>query len=678
MKKLFYISLFQFIVMSIAWAQPHNNNSPAALSKSGDEEIEKGQYYNALDQYTKAYGEVKDKDIAIKIAKTHFLLRDYTKAVNWFNRVLSKDKANKYLEERFLYGRALKMAGSTTEAAAEFKTYIETGADPNLKAWAETELKGIELMGTLKENVALNVKNIGSPVNNPENQSSPAIDVDGTLYFGSLGVKDSKDKDKNDDGVHFCNLYSSTKVPEKGYGKATALPENINREGYHTANVSISPDGNTMYYTRVVSDGGYMEESKLYASAKTAGGWSPALEVTGINGDYIVRHPVEGELYGNRVLFFAANIPGGKGGFDLYYANKTGEASFSEPIGLGSLNTAMDELTPYYVDGKLYFSSEGWPGLGGLDVFSSTWNGSEFSTPINLGMPINSSVDDIYYKINKNGDMGFLVSNRDAPGSKSLKGKTCCDDIYTVEKRKFILELSNIIKDQSKKAIKGATVQLIEMSGGKDGEIQSKTNNDGNIISFLLDKDKSYKVVVSKASYFPEEIQLNTVGVTEDQEYKREFILKNLPPESDVEILTINEAIRLNNIYYNYDDDKILKDAEGDLYAIMDLMTKYPDMTIELGSHTDSRGDDNYNQKLSLRRANSARRWLMNKGVAGDRITAKGYGETVILNNCTNGEDCTDEEHRYNRRTEFKILSGPTTIEVKKEVLKKKGNINKG
>lgn len=140
-----------------------------------------------------------------------------------------------------------------------------------------------------------------------------------------------------------------------------------------------------------------------------------------------------------------------------------------------------------------------------------------------------------------------------------------------------------------------------------------------------------------------------------------------MPPESDVEILTINEAIRLNNIYYNYDDDKILKDAEQDLYAIMDLMTKYPDMTIELGSHTDSRGDDTYNQKLSLRRANSARRWLLNKGITGDRITAKGYGETVILNNCTNGEDCTDEEHRYNRRTEFKILSGPTTIEVKKK-----------
>ena len=151
-----------------------------------------------------------------------------------------------------------------------------------------------------------------------------------------------------------------------------------------------------------------------------------------------------------------------------------------------------------------------------------------------------------------------------------------------------------------------------------------------------------------------------------------------MPPESDVEILTINEAIRLNNIYYNYDDDKILKDAEQDLYAIMDLMTKYPDMTIELGSHTDSRGDDTYNQKLSLRRANSARRWLLNKGITGDRITAKGYGETVILNNCTNGEDCTDEEHRYNRRTEFKILSGPTTIEVKKEVLKKKGNSIKG
>ncbi len=677
MKKLAILFIFQLLCTAIIIAQPHNNNSPSALSKSGDEEIEKGQYYNALDQYTKAYGEVKDKDIAIKIARTHFLLRDYNKATNWYNRVLSKDKLNKYVEDRFQYGRALKMAGSATEAAAEFKNYIENGSDPNLKTWAEVELKGIEMMSDMKEKVTLNVKNIGSPVNNPENQSSPALDADGTIYFGSL-TPPKESKDSKDDGIHYCNLYSSSYTEEKGYSKATALPETINREGYHTANVSISPDGNTMYYTRVVSEGGNMDESKIYASTKTAGGWSPALEVTGINGDYLVRHPAEGELYGNKVLFFSANIPGGKGGYDIYYSNKTGEAEFSEPINLGSINTPADEITPYYVDGKLFFSSEGWPSIGGLDVFSATWNGSAFSQPENMGKPINSSVDDLYYRVNRAGDKGFVVSNREAPGSKSLKGKTCCDDIYTIEKRKFILELANIIKDEAKKPLKGATVQLIEMSAGRDGEIQSKTNNDGNNISFLLDKDRSYKVIVTKNGYFPEEIQLNTVGITEDQEYKREFILKKLPPESDVEILTINEAIRLNNIYYNYDDDKILKDAEQDLYAIMDLMTKYPDMTIELGSHTDSRGDDTYNQKLSLRRANSARRWLLNKGITGDRITAKGYGETVILNNCTNGEDCTDEEHRYNRRTEFKILSGPTTIEVKKEVLKKKGNSIKG
>lgn len=671
MKKLLYILLFITSTTVVVYAQPHNNNSPDALVKSGDEQIEKGQYYNAMDQYTKAYGEVKDKDIAIKIARTHFLLRDYIKSNNWFARVLSKDKANKYLEEHFLYGRSLKMSGAYTEAAAEFKNYIENGADPNLKAWADIELKGIEMMADAKEDLSLNIKNLAGPVNNPENQSSPALDADGTLYFASLNSKETKD---GEDGVHYCKLYSAAYSAEKGFAKPVALPENINREGYHTANVSLSPDGNTMYYTRVVSQGGLMEESKVYTSTKTAEGWSPALEVTGINGDYLARHPVEGELFGNKVLFFSSNIAGGKGGYDLYYANKIGEAEFSAPLPLDKLNTPADELTPYYLDGKLYFSSEGWPGYGGLDVFSSTWNGSEFSTPINMGKPINSSVDDIYYKVNKSGDKGFIVSNRDAPGSKSLKGKTCCDDIYSIEKRKFILELSNIVKDENKKALKGSTVQLVEMSGGRDGEIQSKTNNEGNTLSFLLDKDKSYKVIVSKNGYFPEEIQLNTVGVTEDQEYKREFILRKMPPESDVEIITINEAIRLNNIYYDFDDDKILKDAEQDLYTILDLMNKYPDMTIELGSHTDSRGDDNYNQKLSLKRANSARRWLINKGITGDRIVAKGYGETAILNNCTNGEDCTDDEHRFNRRTEFKILSGPTTIEVKKEVLRKKHN----
>lgn len=671
-------------------AQPATGKTPEALVISGDEQIELGQYYRALEQYESAYKETKEKDIAVKIAKAHLLLRDYNRASIWYNRILSRDRAKAYTEHYFEFGKALKMNGEYTEAADAFKMYLEQGTDDVKKAIAENEIKGIELLGELKENLNVEVNNAGKNINNPESQNGPAIDGSGEIYFGSLDVKSEKKKsnskkkesepeenDNGDDPSAFSKLYSSKFEEGKGWGKANVLPEVINRAGYHSANVSFSKDDQIMFFTRVVSDGGHMEESKIYASKRTASGWSPAIEVKGVNGDYISRHPAEGELFGKKVLFFSANIPGGKGGFDLYYANKIGEAEYSEPLNIGSLNTMGDEYSPYYQDGKLYFSSDTWPGIGGFDVFSSSWNGSEWSSPQNLGIPVNSSADDLFYKLSIKNDRAILVSNREHPQSKSLKSKTCCDDIYFIDKRKLVIDLTTIVLDEKKKALKGATAQLIEIVSGKEGNTESKSNSQGNEIAHLLDRDKSYKVVVSKEGYFPAEFTLNTVGIQKDQSITKEVVLAYLPPESDIEIITINEAIRLNNIYYDFDDDKILKDSEKDLSALKDLLDKYPDMVIELSSHTDSRGNDAYNERLSQRRANSAKKWLMSKKVSAQRIVAKGYGEEKILNDCTNGEDCTEDEHRLNRRTEFKIISGPTTIEVKKEVLNKKGKASK-
>ncbi len=695
--RIFTLSAFALLCQS-ALAQPATGNTPDALVRSGDEQIEKGQYYRALEQYEKAYKEVKERDIAIKIAKTHFLLRDYNKSSVWFGRVLSRDKANKYGEYRYFYGRALKMNENYTEAGEEFKKYLENGTDEVLKAKAQLELQGIELRAGLNENVGLEVKNPGKNINTPESQSGPAIDPEGNLYFGSLDAKEEKKSKKDDkketkkkeegkeeggadektetgsddDPAAFMKLYQSAYSEGKGWEKANMLPELINRNGYHSANPSFSKDGQIMYFTRAVSEGGHMEESKIFASTKTASSWSPALEVKGVNGDFLARQPAEGELFGNRVLLFSSDMPGGKGGFDLYYATKIGEAEYSAPINLGSVNTSGDELCPFMKDGNLFFSSDGWPGIGGFDVFQTKWTGSDWTTPVNMGLPVNSSADDLFYKLSPKGERAVLVSNRPHPDSKSLKSKTCCDDIYFIEKRQLVIDLTTVVVDEKKKAIKGATAQLIEMKSGKDGEIQSKSNSQGNEIVHALDKDKAYKVVVSKDGYFPAEYELNTVGIEKDQKIKKEVVLRLLPPESDVEIVTINEPIRLNNIYYDFDDDKILVNSEKDLAYLKELMDKYPDMVIELSSHTDSRGNDDYNEKLSQRRANSAKKWLMTKKISAQRIVAKGYGEDKILNHCTNGEECTEEEHRFNRRTEFKILSGPTTIEIKKEVLNKK------
>ncbi|MBK9727496.1 MAG: OmpA family protein [Saprospiraceae bacterium] len=679
--KFIYLFAVSILFSATTFAQPANGNTKDALLKSGDEQVEKGQYYRALEQYEKAYKDAKEKDIAVKIAYAHLLLRDYAKSANWYNRVLARDKANKYNESRYWFGKALKMNGSYTEASEEFKKYIETGIDDDLKKLATNELKGIELRATMKENVALVVKNAGNSINTPESQNSPASDPAGVLYFSSLQGKTAKEEKENkeskDDASDFSKIYNSSYSEGKGWSKAAELPELINRNGYHTANVSFSKDGNTMFFTRTISTGGHMEESKIYISSRTATDWSPALEVKGINGEYMARHPVEGELFGTKVLIFCANIPGGKGGYDIYYANKVSEGEYASPVNIGSINTVGDELTPYMLEGTLYFSSDYWPGIGGFDIFKSKWNGSDWSIPENLGLPLNSSTDDLFYKLSPGGDRAYLISNRPDEQSKSLKSKTCCDDIYFVDKRKLVIDLTTIVLDEKKKPIKAATAQLIEVMAGKEGSIQSKTNSEGNEISHLLDKDRSYKIVVSKEGYFPADFQVNTVGITSDQSMKKEVILRVMPPESDVEIITINEPIRLNNIYYDFDDDKILLDAEKDLMVLKGLMDKYSDMVIELSSHTDSRGDDNYNEKLSQRRANSAKKWLVGKGVTAARIVAKGYGEDKILNNCTNGEDCTEEEHRFNRRSEFKILSGPTTIEVKKEVLNKKSKAPK-
>jgi peptidoglycan-associated lipoprotein len=177
-------------------------------------------------------------------------------------------------------------------------------------------------------------------------------------------------------------------------------------------------------------------------------------------------------------------------------------------------------------------------------------------------------------------------------------------------------------------------------------------------------------VTVERDGYFPKEFEFNTVGFYEERTFTSDMYLEKAPSEdTETRTVVINEPIRLNNIYYDFDDDKILLDAEKDLEAIMGLMDAYPTMVIELSSHTDAQGNDSYNERLSQRRAQSAVDWLISAGIDPDRMEAVGYGENQILNKCTNGVRCTDDEHRFNRRTEFKIIAGPTSIEIRQEVL---------
>ncbi len=650
-------------------AQPINKSTPDKMLKSAQEAESSNNPYAALELYEDAYDATKDKSLSAKIAKLNYDVRDYAAAERGFSKLVLRDRKGEYTELLYWYAMSLKANGKHQEAIDIFNQYVASGTDDKFKEASKREIAGSELARKAKTPDNLIITNGGKKLNSPQTEGSPFYSG-GELYFAGITDKKIVVLDGKE-GDWFSKIQTTTKSANATeYGAPVALGQNINREGYHQGNVSLTPDGKTMYFTRVELENMAIKTSKIYVAGKGSDGWGAASEASGVNGEYIAQHPCEGELFGEKVLFFVANIPGGKGGTDLYYAPKKGDGMFGIPVNLESLNTPENEVTPFYRDGKLYFSSNGFPSFGGLDVFEAQWNGSAWSTPKNLGAGINTSLDDQYYTQLPDGMSGFFVSNR--PGPNNLKSKTCCDDIYAWEIERVKVQLvANTFRRKRKNEDKNqplpeCTVQVFDVSDKNPANVDEKTNPAANNFDFTLAPGKSYMVIATHEGYVPDTVKFTTVGIKKSTKVEKDLTLRLAKKPEVFDTIRINEAIRLNSIYYDFDDDKILSASEPDLQFLTDLMKKYPDMKVELSSHTDAQGKDEYNEKLSQRRANSAAKWIVERGIAADRIVPVGYGEKQILNRCANGVECPDDEHRFNRRTEFKIISGPTSILIER------------
>lgn len=676
-------------------AQPLNRATYSTMIKIADQKLAEEDYYNALDWYEQAYEEVQDVDVAMKIARLYYFLRDYVKAERSYTRAFRKDRKEVYFEERLTFAQCLKMNGKYDEAIKEFESYISKSTDEAKKEQAQIELEGAKFARIAPDAKNMTVSNAGQNVNSSYSEYSAVLAPGGQkMYYSSFNSEEIIVVDKNNTD-YFAKIFSADRTAE-GWSKGVALDEKINRPDYHNSNVTLSPDGKRMFFTRQLLSGNVVSESKIYMSEFKSGGWTPANEVEGVNGAYIANHPAVGELFGSEVLFFTSDMEGGQGGMDIYYSSYKG-GKYGQPLPLSpKINTTGDEYTPYYRDGILYFSSTGHPGLGGFDIFSSEWNGAVWSEPVNMGKGYNSSVDDLYFMLDESGYSGFLLSNR--PGTRWLKskGKTCCDDIYNVSLKIILADLRTTVFDQeTEEALSGATVQLIDLTEEEQAGsvIDTKTNGNGNLFDFPLELDKFYRLIATRADYYSDTLEFNTMGLLDSKTFEIPVKLKPTPV-----YITISkeEPIELENIYYAFDDDKILPAAEPDLNFVLEIMNEYPDMVIELSSHTDSRGNDAYNRELSQRRAESARNWLLARGVERKRIQAVGYGETVpktVTANITQEYPflkagdvliesfiealATEEEkegaHQVNRRTEFKIVSGPTSIKIEETRLIRKG-----
>jgi peptidoglycan-associated lipoprotein len=698
MKRLYTLFILSLATLFTLGAQPLNKASYETMIETAEELVGNQDYYNALDWYEKAFDEREDRALIPIIAKMNYELRDYGDAERWYARLLRRAEETEFSEERFYYARSLKMQAKYDEALSAFQEYLLLAEDPDMKQKAQNEINGIELAMVLPDNPqGVTIESAGRNVNSPTSEYSPTMSPEGDkLYFAALEERKEVTiiSDAGDD--FYAKIFMSPKDDDE-WDKPEALDEKINRPGYHSVNPSVTPDGRRMYFNRVQLKGNKPGETKIYLSEYGDGGWLSANEVEGINGEYLALHPSVGELFGKEVLFFVSDMEGGHGGYDLYYATYEGAGKYADPVNLGTtLNSLGNEYSPHYHDGTLYFSSDGHPGLGGYDIFYSVWDGSSWSEPKNMGKSFNSSVDDFYFRLDESGYNGYFTSNR--PEGRSLKSKTCCDDIYSFNIAELYAALVVGVFSEDKKPLTGATVSLMTMINDDPGSPDSKNNPKGNRYDYGLELETPYKVVVTKEGYYPDSISLNTVGLKEAKTFEHRFFLKMkpVPPaEPEIDTITIEEVIVLENILYDFDDDRIREEAESDLVVVQGLLEQYPDMRIELSSHTDYRGDDDYNQKLSQRRAESARRWLVRNGVSRSRIEAVGYGETkpqtVSARNAAlhpflkegdvlTGEYidalATEEEkevaHLLNRRTEFKIIEGPTSITIKRTELRKK------
>jgi len=460
----------------------------------------------------------------------------------------------------------------------------------------------------------------------------------------------------------YLDVYSSEKKEDGSFGEVKEIEGKVNTK-YHESSAIFSPNGKYMFFTRnnffrmkYKEDETGINRLQLYrATLSEDGSWDEIHKIHFNSEDYSVAHPAL-NLTGSK-LYFASDMPGTFGQSDIFVVDVNDDGTLGEPENLGpSINTEGQESFPFMnTNGDLYFSSNGYPGLGGFDVFKSNnldqkvKASSNRNFPIeNIGEPVNSSFDDFGYYENLVTKRVYFSSNRE--GGKGS------DDIYTFEITECKQLVTGTVQDiKTNELIPSATVILFD---GEGKELERKTVGDDAAFEFDLGCKMEYIVRGEKETYASDEKRFTTPMKTQD--LRLQLLLEK--DEQEIEPCDdLAKVLDIPIIYFDFDKFNIRYDAEIELQKALAVLNKYPTMHIDIRSHTDCRATMAYNERLSENRAQSTRQYLIDNGIAADRLTAKGYGESQLVNDCgcepTNESSCSEAEHQLNRRSEFIITS---------------------
>ncbi|MDB4215986.1 OmpA family protein [bacterium] len=630
MKKIYTILLLIAVSTTIVSAQ----NSK---TKKADNLYDRLAYTDAAQAYQKVLKRgTTDVYVFERLANCYYFINDTKKAEMYYKRVAKSKDANP--EAIYNYAQTLKANGKFSDYNTWMKNFAKLSPnDTRVKEFMKNPNYIPKIMDDMARYTATNMKDINS-----EYADFGGIVYGKDFYFASGRNTSRKTYQWNEEP--YLEIYKATNVGGT-MKNAELLNGDVNTK-YHESNAVISADGKRMYFDRNdyfegdydKSANGINQINLYYAENIDGKGWSGVVSAPFNNNEYSTGHPALSQ--DGKTLYFVSDMPGGKGGSDIYMVAINSDGSLGTPERLAdNINTEGKELFPYVdSNGTLYFSSNGHMGIGGLDVFYAEAQGSGFGVVNNLGNGVNSPADDFAYKYDPTTQSGYVSSNRE--------GGMGSDDIYMVAAVEIPCEVTIAVlvtNQNTNAAVAGARVDLYDTMGNR---LSTKTSNVDGMVSFKAACDQPHELQAVLADY---ESNAGKVASANDQKVSVTIALK------PIEEIIVEDQIVLNPILFDLDKSNIKPQAAFELDKVVSIMNKYPEMVIAVGAHTDSRATDAYNLRLSEARAQSTVQYIISKGINAKRISGKGYGETQPKVSC--GDTCSEAEHQLNRRSEFTIVN---------------------
>jgi peptidoglycan-associated lipoprotein len=601
------------------------------------------KYNTAAALYKKVYPKIKTEElkqrVLFNIAESYRFGNNYEQAIKWFEEAINA----KYPDPIVLYsyGNLLKYFEKYDEAGRAFYDFLFEMPE---ETKGKIALQSCNIAQQWKANPQkFDVKNI-KELNTEYSDYAPYYS-NGKLFWTSSRKESSGSNIFEWTGQKMCDIFESTFVPNSSFGKAINIPGKVNTN-FNDGVACLDDNQKTMFFTQCNGEDGKGINCKIYISYKQNNAWSEPTLLSFNSDSFSCGQPsisVDGKK-----LYFASDMPGGFGEKDIYVSSYDEvKANWNTPQNLGPIiNTFDDDVFPYVSENnELFYSTKGKIGLGGLDIFKTQDSTNTFKTPVNLQYPINSGGDDFGISFLPkstqltNAPIAFFTSNR-------LNGLGD-DDIYSISIKPFVfLVKGKVLERETNAPISKASVAL--------------TSNDGKAIFSINTTDKgefggeiplngSFSLLANKPSYFASlPVNLSSIGIQKDSIIEFTIYLDAIPaPEVD---------FTLQGILYDLDKYDLRAESKVVLDSLAVILKNNPSLTIEVGSHTDSRAPADYNLELSKKRALSCLNYLITKGINKDRMVSVGYGETKLLNDCSDEIDCAEAEHQLNRRTTFRVL----------------------